>query len=536
MPYKEGKNETVKKEIRKESYESLPPVEVTEDRQKDTYKRMSNWLDAAKETPLKENEFKLAERRYEEYWMGDSYSKMLHSSAVSFDLKDEQGFTAGSEEQRFRSATDAELKKMSLLNSGRTEKTRRNHLSKASAEYEKASILYRELQGKKTGTPADGVNPAKSASQEAFENIEKAEAAIKAMCDAEAETIRAFGQRDDVEKGKLKALKERQITMLDNLYKQEGANPVLNPEHKERLMQKVFQLRLYKDATSSRLSFYDDSFMREKYSRYTELDDREIFDASEQSEYNTDEKKRHILWGRYKRDKYDGEGRTYGYIRTWNACRMNRYLRIRGKSDKETRDERMKIRESVKKSARKDMGITDETQLAEFADEWEDKTEEAITHMDKAVQSYTLTHDSRFYRMVDKTFLQWGLGLPEGTDIVDPAALVEKINQKSGRILKDPGYMSTGYCVDFAFAKQPIMMTLLTDKGKKCMVTKNFMEAEVIFPRDTRYQIVCAVNHSHDAQTLKMSKKRAKEDVKSADEMISTSTSFRGIEIIMKML
>ncbi len=229
-------------------------------------------------------------------------------------------------------------------------------------------------------------------------------------------------------------------------------------------------------------------------------------------------------------------------------------------------DDQDQIADKVKKSdkyeslteeqAKELLDESEAEEIEERVEKWEQETNKTIDRMDKATKMNTLNNDTRFYRMVDEGFLQYALKLPASKNVEKN---VKGINRKAGTVVQDKAFMSTGFKADdyfFSGSKgQPVMLTLLADKGTKCFVTANSGEGEVIFGRGTKYMILGAYAHGKDGKRVPITSFEAGgfvgEDLDPIDdeteeealkrnmnhESIKNKTSvFKGIEIVAKII
>ncbi|MCR4892369.1 MAG: hypothetical protein K5989_09345, partial [Lachnospiraceae bacterium] len=180
-------------------------------------------------------------------------------------------------------------------------------------------------------------------------------------------------------------------------------------------------------------------------------------------------------------------------------------------------------------------------ELVNDFDKWKVAMEDTIAEVEKASAGKNcnvIEEKTRLFRLVGGDFLQYGLKLPKGIAIDDKTApgsadeIVNAINKKAGTIIKDAGFMSTGYKpFEYFVSKCPIMLSMLVDKGKKCLVTNNFSQAEIIFGKDTRYMVVGAKVHGEKALKVPLSKR---DDGKTSEK--EQVGAFHGLEVIVKVL
>ena len=574
------------------------------------------------------------ELTFQDLWK-DGNAEKLHSVALSHDLKketlqdDEEELEDG--EKLTVSSWEKDLKDMTLFNSGRLEKTRRGHLSKAAKGFEAASQELAKIQAERNAIILARQNPKsfdqnKEMTEKLMELIPESEKMIGMIFDAEIETVKARGKRDKAEKLEIEEIKQQKRRALRNLYRQEMHVVGFLPTYKEILMQKALKLEGNSDATSARLALASEE-LSESFKEYTELTEEEIFEEAKKNPYNTERRLVSDVWGSFDHVKFKGKrgfgtGYYHGYVCTGNSFLMNHYLRVlyaeqlaaeQWKAANDRRDEylagledqrqealakakddqeKSKIEQKVAKykaeimdRAKKDLEMADLLQKESEADlrallnefqkrfggsgqelidrfkKWEKKVQLVVDEMDLATGRYVLTdektgkvieqcnrlsHKAKFYRMLGNDILDWGFGLTDQEKQLSQAEIVELLNRKAGIGFMDKGYMSVGWSVDQGFANRPIMLTMLTEKGKKCFVTKNFKEGEVVFGRRTKYMLVCAINHSEEAQTLKRSV-TVPDSAQSAKDLImprvimdelgdGSCIDFKGIELVVRVL
>ncbi len=567
-----------------------------------------------------------AEVSFLQLWKRDDADEILHSMSLSRDLKEEitKGDDAGEKEEQDRLDWDKKLKDMTLFNSGRIEKYRRQYLSEAAKIYERASEILRtakEEKGRLTNVISRLWRPSAEQKQEIsqhyFDNAMQVEQAIYLMQEARINEAKASKKRGKEEEEAVKQIKEECSQMLLNLYQTEAKNQYILPYEREMLMRRASGLKVY-DSTSTRLSFAGEEILHE-FEQYTELSEQEVFELSEANVYNRDEDSIRQVWG-----FFDGTEKDHGngYVNTPNSHFVNWYLRIRydlGKAEKRHKDagERMRLAaeglEEAKKAgsglkeAQEEYNAAEEelrqagVRLQDVLDErdrklpdqmydtyhnrgwirknvtkaafkaeggvfrtWLEKTEKLIPVLDQATgkmphpametESLCLPHKTKVYRMVDTSILEWGFGIqgiPKVQDqfeLQDSYSIVDALNQRTGTVITDHGVVSTGWQVDIAFKKRPVLITFLVDEGSRCFVTKNFREAEIVFERDTSYELVCAINHNMDPQVLPQSDPYAESTAKDwkglrrtlafDDDLEMTNpwyTEFRGIELVMRI-
>ena len=242
------------------------------------------------------------------------------------------------------------------------------------------------------------------------------------------------------------------------------------------------------------------------------------------------------------------------YILSPNAMAINQYIRAKEKNDEEVQI----VYENRKMLVHQD--------IQEDINKWRGALDETISELDKATKVNELPEDTRLFRFVDGSFLEYALGMetnplkaekldnPVGLDdsvslddiddtlevfgkYNDPGSadnLINEINSKSGTVVRDAGFMSTGYKADRGFLMNPICLTILADKGTKCFVTSHEDESEIILPRNTKYTIIGAKAHGNDGKLMPVS--ALKEAYNNGKLEGKPSALFRGIEIIVKVI
>ncbi len=223
---------------------------------------------------------------------------------------------------------------------------------------------------------------------------------------------------------------------------------------------------------------------------------------------------------------------TTAYVSSANSMAINQYLRARDKNDEE---EIQFTYESKKEVAHES--------VSGDINKWRSSLEETIAEMDKATKANKLPENTRLFRFVGGNFLEYALGM-EALDDLEPFEnysapgsadeLVKKINENAGKVVRDVGFMSTGYKADKAFMASPICLTILADKGTKCFVTKNIDESEIVLGRNAHYMIVGA--KAHGEKGLLMPKSGFEQMYNSGEEEDKPSVEFHGLEIIVKLL
>ncbi|MCR5055143.1 MAG: ADP-ribosyltransferase [Lachnospiraceae bacterium] len=500
------------------------------------------------------------DRAFKAVW-GEDAEESLHKKALDYSLQNEVQTDESDNPLAVmgRNVVDSEVRNMTLFNSGRTEKSRRSYLSKASKEFEEASFKLEDLRDEKESIAAAQIAATTQEEKDALkarvmQSIAESESAIDLIIQAKEHEYKGYKSSKE-DKANAAKLQTQRATMLMNLYREECKNPLLSGKDKEMLMQKAQKLQVYKDTTMTRLAVMDGRLL-DTYEQYHELSSDAIFTMSEQNSYNTDKTYREIVYSVYS-GEFCEPGCPFGYISTPNGAVVNKYVRLlqdRQKArDMEFSDPagaaalmaKLDEKEKALNAEIYDtMVLLDYDGEAEIYDvdqvvsAWKTKVKETVKHMDAATKENRLTQNTRLYRMVDKDILNWGFGLdPNVTKDMPKESLVDSLNQQAGTELQEAGYMSTGWSVDEQFSDRPVMLTILADEGQRCFVTKNFKEGEIIFGRNTRYVFMGAVNHETDKKKVKQTRRDTPDDAAGGKDLESKDEgTFSGIELIVKIV
>ncbi len=242
-----------------------------------------------------------------------------------------------------------------------------------------------------------------------------------------------------------------------------------------------------------------------EFSEYGYLTNQEAKEMAEGNKYNQGDYIRQ-LYGRYKGEWFDGEGRDYGYIRTEKSFKINQYLREKRKLSKPQTEE-------------------------------EGRLQTTIHNLQNASQINEIPRKIRVHRMLNVPYLEYQLGISgELLNNLDrnQQEIMRQINKKSGTIVREDGFMCVGYNVDFMFSQAQLMLTLLCDAGTKCMATLNYGESELIFGRGTKYMIIGAIAHGNEHMNVPISNIVNMDDL---DELQNPESGvYGGLEIIVKVI
>ena len=460
---------------------------------------------------------------FKSLWKQDT-SEFLHQLAEKNDVKKEE--------------KEKEIKDLNQMKTGRSEKTRRNHLTKSAKGFEKASLALKKIRDERAELE-DGTKQLseKKRSQKILSNTDNAETALKLMFESQRNAVLATGKNDLAEKQTISELHKKYIMSLLNLYREQSKKPGLLPAQKEELIKKMTRLKVGNDSTMNRFFFAGTTALKD-YAKYTEMESADVLKMSSDNSYNTVNIKK--VWAVYD-DKPTGAG---GYVCTPASALFNRYCRIKAaraefealkRAKKEADPQKVKEIDYEEKALKEELAFFHVTNYTA----WTQRQDKLMGELDSATKENTLQKDQKFYRMVDASFVRWAFPLKEDDKVTkfDSQGLVDYINKRTGTVLEDKGVMSVGWRMDPVFKKRPIMLTLLTDKGKKCFVTKNHKESEVIFGRNTKYQLVAAINHEKDVKRMKLSPevKDSTTNVKEL-ERAQEDFNFDGVELVMKVL
>ncbi len=485
-----------------------------------------------------------ADSTFHDFWTGqsDGYVDSLHANARARDVKAKLGFKDDQDRAGLQEM-NRKMSEASQKNLARTGKSRKNHMSESSQAYVQAA----DKQQKMVRARSEG---------DLLSAVNHAEEMISLMTVAGQEEAKATGKRDASEARKKLALAVKEAKMRLNLYEEALKDKSLTAEQRTEIEKRLHRAAVSYSKYLAQLSVAEDSdkgqLAQEIYGDYDDMTEDSAFDMAMGNRFNTDETLRSRIWGRYKWRYFNDSGRRFGYIRTWTCKAVNGFLRAkekfrRGVTDPNTtQDEYDKLQEEFEQARqairpdaeayvrRKIMKHASREELSRYSAELLEKVQGTISDLDDATTLNVIQKKCKVYRMIDKAFLSWGLGIPD-FDKLSPDEAVREINLRHGKTLEDSGFMSTAYCMSRYFRTQPIMLTLLTPAGKKCFATANFEEAEVIFGRNTRYTVIGAVNRAKQPKKMKVSAK-IPDGAKTADEIRTNETmDFTGIEIICKV-
>lgn len=478
-------------------------------------------------------------------WKEDT-ADFLHKLALKKDVKNKE-INAAPEDiteeiQASREETETKLSELKATDTKRSEKTRRNHLTKAAKGFEKASVALKKMQAERSAIDENENLSDEKRSEKIMGNTDKAEAAIRLMFESQINSVMATGNDDKSEMETIEALKTKRTLSILNLYRQQAANPSLLAKDKETLMKKVSRLMTGVDTTATRLFFAGSRVLRD-YSRYNELGADEVVKMVDKNRFNKENAKK--VYGFLDKNPTGEESLKTKYICSFGASRFNKYIRYQEDKDKlnllrikvgENSEEYKEFQKNLKEEA-KELGKELSRIEVNDVNAWMGEAEKLKASLDVATKLNKLDKKAKFYRMVDPDILSWGFGLTYSDRSMSPAEIVEKLNKKAGMGFEDKSVMSVGWKVDYGFRERPVMLTLLTEKGKKCFVTRNYKESEVIFGRNTRYMFVEAINHTGDIKRMKTSPNVADNETNAAKmESESANFGFAGIELVMKVL
>ena len=485
-----------------------------------------------------------ADSAFQDFWStySDSFSDALHAEARARDVKDKLG-VKDDQAQAGLKQRNAQIQQASRTSSARSDKSRKKHMADSSQAYLDAAQKHRKMaEARKEGHMMDAVT--------------HAEEMISSMTLAGKEEIKATGNKDGAEERKKLALDVKEVRMRLNLYEEALKNKDLTSEQREELEKKYQEAAQLYSKMSTQLTVADDTDKGELGLKaadgYDDMTEDSVFEMAQANKYNTDPKLRSGIWGRFAGKKNNDSGRKFGYIRTWVCKSVNHFLREKEKYrrsmiapvvindakklDREFEQACAAIRTEAEENAQKKklVKLPTRANLEQYSHELMEKVQGTIFDLDQAVTINTVEKKCKVYRMIDKAFLSWGMGIPD-FDKLSPDEMAAEINKRHGKTIEDTGFMSTAYCVSRYFRDQPIMLTMLTPAGKKCYSTANFEEAEVIFGRNTRYTVIGAINHGKQAKKMKVSAK-IPDGATSADQIRTHETmDFTGLEVICKM-
>lgn len=179
--------------------------------------------------------------------------------------------------------------------------------------------------------------------------------------------------------------------------------------------------------------------------------------------------------------QYLGTRSDSAYVKTGNAFILNMYIRNREEG----------LLEKRKWYAR---FIPDEMEIEKRLEEWEDEIKDTIALLKQNTKRDSIPQKCRLFRMCGDYVLK-NLGLDTAKYLKNnKQELVNQLNKLQGMTFKEKNFSSTAYRGDGDYdgvLKQPVMLTILCEKGQKCFITANQREAEIIFDKP-EFEIVKA--------------------------------------------
>ena len=242
----------------------------------------------------------------------------------------------------------------------------------------------------------------------------------------------------------------------------------------------------------------------------TQLKSEDMFQASQEHVYNrfgTAESR--MLYGsffQFSGEKSSTQGAGYSdqfaYFNSSYAKTISKYA---NEDDISMRKRKAEIEKDLKWKAeierelngvekpklREDEERAEEEKMKKMVDDEYQHREETIKPrvdlLKQATKADTIPENTMLYKMTTKGALR-DFGVREGDS---PREIVRKIKQSKNKVIDGKGFESAGYRVDKNRRNLPVMFTILTDKGRKCMISANTRKAELVFHKPV-YEVLTA--------------------------------------------
>ncbi len=276
----------------------------------------------------------------------------------------------------------------------------------------------------------------------------------------------------------------------------------------------------------------------ESYKEYPLLKSDDMIKAFMKHEYNKPgTKESAMLYGRYFQfGKENSE--VYGdmdntYFMSGNGSIMNTYVRNREKGLEKRKEYLLDVKYKTDKKFKSMSPVEQEDFIQKELDQWEKEAKVRIKMLKDGCKADEIPHNTHLYRMIGEDVLD-RMGVRGKND----AETVANINKKAGSSFKETSFASVGYRVDNigAIRRMPIMFTILCDKGKKCFISANVRETEILFDKP-EYEIVkaelCTDKMVPLSDTHMTLTKKGVGDLDSSNESVGT---FKGINITVKLV
>lgn len=174
------------------------------------------------------------------------------------------------------------------------------------------------------------------------------------------------------------------------------------------------------------------------------------------------------------------------YVNNGKSKRINAYLRCGGTEES--------YREHLKKEGKTDREIEVEMYLMK-----ESLKDDLIGELDKATHADTLKKEVMLTRMNDiQSVYAIGEDVERAVksgkwDLQSVQAIADQINKHTGKMLRNPGYMSASMASELNyFRDRPVRVSILTPEGTHALVTDNEGESEVVLGRNKKLELVGA--------------------------------------------
>ena len=275
----------------------------------------------------------------------------------------------------------------------------------------------------------------------------------------------------------------------------------------------------------------------ELYKEYPLLDSSEMMKISQNHVYNQPGTKesgelycKFFQFGKDNSKVYGNVDNTY--FMSNNGFFINAYLRDRKKGLEKKRENLLTHHFSKMKEYEEASSQDQEKMMQQALDEWEEKAKGLIKRLKDGCKADKIPHNTMLFRMAEEGMLD-ALGVNAGSQ----KEIVDNINKKKGTTFKETAFASMGYRVDNmnCFKKLPVMFTILCEKGKKCFVSANIKETEVLFDKP-EYEIlraeVCDGKKIPLSDTHMMLPKEGIDAIDYSNEEVGT---YKGINIIVKL-
>ena len=276
----------------------------------------------------------------------------------------------------------------------------------------------------------------------------------------------------------------------------------------------------------------------DSYKEYPLLKSDDMIKSFMKHEYNKPgTKESAMLYGRYfqfgkeNSDVYGDTDNTY--FMSGNATILNTYVRNREKGLEKRKEYLLDVKYKSDKKFQSMSSAEQDDFIQKELDLWEKEAKVRIKMLKDGCKADEIPHNTHLYRMIGEDVLN-RMGVKGKND----AETVANINKKAGSTFKETSFSSVGYRVDNigAIRRMPVMFTILCDKGKKCFISANIRETEILFDKP-EYEIVkaevCTDKMVPLSDTHMTLTKKGVNDLDSSNESVGT---FKGINITVKLI